>query len=80
MQILTLQSLQNFAHNTTAVLSWLVQQFVVITWPRMDLQQNEISLKSELRWKSRKWNRPQIGEENEVQMRHISTNQIKRFN
>ena len=37
-------SQQIFAHVTTAELSWHVQGFIVIWWPKTDLQQNIISV------------------------------------
>ena len=43
-QILINWSLQNFAHDTTAVLSWHVQKFVVIWWPVIEI----FSIKFEL--------------------------------
>ena len=46
-------SLQNFVHGMTAVLSWHVQQFVVIWWPVTELQQGEVSSEFELRAKNR---------------------------
>ena len=33
---------QNFAHGTTAVLSWHVQNFVAIWWPVTELQQGKV--------------------------------------
>ena len=45
--------LQNFVHDTTAVLSWHVQKFVAIWWPVTELQQGEVSIEFELRAKNR---------------------------
>ena len=36
-----------FAHGTTAELLWHVQKFVVIPWPKIELQRNELSNKFE---------------------------------
>ena len=47
--ILIQWSLQNFVHDTTAVLSWHVQIFVAIWWPDTELQQSKISIEFELR-------------------------------
>ena len=46
--ILMKWSLQNFAHGTTAMLSWHVQKFVAIWWPATELQQGEIFIVCEL--------------------------------
>ena len=46
--ILTKWSLQNFAHVTTAVLSWHVQKFVVIGCLEIELQHNGFVIKFEL--------------------------------
>ena len=43
--ILTMWLLQNFAHDTTAVLSCHVQKFVAIWWSVIELQQGEVSIK-----------------------------------
>ena len=51
--ILIQWSLQNFVHGTTAVLSWHVQKFVAIWWPRTELQQGKFSIEFELRAKNR---------------------------
>ena len=51
--ILIQWSLQNFAHGTTAVLSWHVQKFVAIWWPATALWQGEVSIEFELRAKNR---------------------------
>ena len=58
ISILMQWSLQNFAHDTTAVLSWHVQKFVAIWWPATELWQGEISIEFELRAKNRYWNGP----------------------
>ena len=58
-QIPTKWSLQNFAHAMTVVLSWHVQNFVVIWWPRMELQQNEISPEMHCDGTIVKWDRLQ---------------------
>ena len=49
--ILTQRPLHSFVHDTAAVLSWHVQNFVVIWWPGMKLQQGEISIEFDLRAK-----------------------------
>ena len=51
--ILIKWSLQNFVHGTTAVLSWHVQKFVVISRPATELWQGEVSIEFELRGKKR---------------------------
>ena len=48
IQILIKRLLQNFARAMTAVLSWPVQNLVVIRWPGMELQLNEMPIKFEL--------------------------------
>ena len=45
IQILIKGLLQNFARAMTAVLSWHVQNLVVIQWPGIKLRMNEISNK-----------------------------------
>ena len=56
IQMLIKWSQQNFAHATTAQLSWHMQKFVVMEWPGMSLLQHEISIDflplSEIWW----WN------------------------
>ena len=47
--ILIQWSLQNFVHDTTAVLSCHVQKLVAILWPATELQQGEFSIEFELR-------------------------------
>ena len=44
-------SLQNFVHDTTAVLSCHVRKFVSIWWPATELRQPEVSIEFELRAK-----------------------------
>ena len=51
--ILTLRSLQNFAHDTTAGLSWHVQKFVAIWWQTTELQQGEVPIQYEMWAKKR---------------------------
>ena len=54
IQLPTNRLLQIFAHATTAECH--VQNFVVITWFKYGLEQNEISFRSELKWKKKvKW-------------------------
>ena len=48
IQLLTIRSLQFFAHARTAQLSWHVQNFVVITELEFELELTEISIKFEL--------------------------------
>ena len=48
ISILTNSSLQNFAYDMTVVLSWHVQNFVVIWWQLTELQQGKFSIKSSL--------------------------------
>ena len=45
----TRHSLQNFVHDTTAVLSWHVQKLVAIWWQTMEIQQGKIPIEFELR-------------------------------
>ena len=59
-QILKNRSLQNFAHDMTAVLSCHVQKFVVIYWPRTEWHQHENSIKIELWVKNREWDGSQV--------------------
>ena len=49
--ILIQWSLQNFAHRTTAVLSWHVQKFIAISWSATEWQQGEICIEFEIRAK-----------------------------
>ena len=56
IQIIMKWSLQNFAHGTTAVLSWHMQHFVAIGFPAIELQLNKIYIEFELWWKNRQWN------------------------
>ena len=58
IQILMKWSQQNFAHGMTAMLSWRVQNFVVIWSPAIELQLNEISIEFELWWKNHGTQRP----------------------
>ena len=52
------KSLRNFAHITTAQISYHVQSFIVITSLHLVWQQNDISIEYELRWKNCLWNGP----------------------
>ena len=51
IQVLIKWSLQNFAHDTTAGLSWHVHNFVVICSTVIELELNEFSIEFELWWK-----------------------------
>ena len=51
ISILIQWSLRNFAHGTTAVLSWHVQNIVAIWWQATELQQGKVSIEFELRAK-----------------------------
>ena len=51
-------SLQNFAHATTAQLSYHVQILIAITYIQIRWEQNEFSIEFELRWKNCSWNGP----------------------
>ena len=50
--ILIQRSLQNFVHDTTAVLSWHVQNFVAVWWLTMELQQGKVCIQFELQTKN----------------------------
>ena len=50
--ILTKRPLQNFVHDTTAMLSWRVQKFVAIWWPEIGWYPNTIAIEFELWWKN----------------------------
>ena len=50
----------NFAHGTTAVLSWHVYNFVEVWYTTMELFQNQFSNKLELWWNNRSWNGDQV--------------------
>ena len=59
MRVVTKQSRQNFAHDTTAVMSCHLRKCVAIWWPMTELEQNEPSLNLNNEWKSLvKWSRP----------------------
>ena len=47
--VMYMWSLRNFAHITTALLSWHVHKFVVNGWPWIGITQNKISIEFELR-------------------------------
>ena len=51
IQILMKWSLHNFVYDTTAVLSWHVQNFVAIGSPTIELQLNEFPVEFQLWWK-----------------------------
>ena len=43
---------KDFAHSTTAVVSWHVQNFVAMKYHTMEWQHNQFAIEFELRWKT----------------------------
>ena len=59
IQIVVKLSLWNFAHGTTAVLSWHVQNCITIWYPTLKLHPNQFSIEFGLQRKSCTWKGPQ---------------------
>ena len=48
------------AHGTTVLVSWHVQNFVVIWYTTVEYHENQFWIDFELLWKNRSWNGPQV--------------------
>ena len=70
---------QHFAHDMTAVLSWHVQNFVVIIEPQLKFQQNKFTIELKLWMKNHYWNRPQ-SLKNHLNILHVTCRVAVIFN